>query len=214
MKLIIPVKAPAGAKQRLSSILNEDQRAKLCRLMLEDVLQAVRQSGLSSATLVVSSDPSVKDLADTYKVDFLLTTEDRGYSEDALLAVEQISSNEMEAVAIIPADVPQLSGSDLSSLVEEHQPGITLCPAIADGGTNALVFDLPRTIPLVFGIDSLVKYQQEAARKAIKARVSRLPGLERDIDTPGDIQWLRQQEKGGKAWAYVRGLSLEYGEKS
>jgi 2-phospho-L-lactate guanylyltransferase (CobY/MobA/RfbA family) len=79
-----------------------------------------------------------------------------------------------------------------------------------DGGTNGLVFSPPLEIPLRYGKDSLNKFKQEAARQGIETRLAPIRGLERDIDRPEDLIWLREQPRGGQAWTYVRGLNIEH----
>lgn len=174
--------------------------------MLEDVLQAAEESGLGQKTVVVSSDPAIEYISAKYQAKFLLTSEDGGYSEDALLGVNYFIEDDEEALAIIPADVPQVSALDFSRLMDAHGKGITLCPAIADGGTNALVFDPPLMIPLVFGLNSLSRFQQVAEQQAVSVKVLTVEALARDIDTPEDLQWLKSQQQGGKSWEYLQQL--------
>lgn len=207
MNLIIPVKAGKMAKQRLSSILNETERERLCHFMLEDVLQAIRDAGLIQSTTVVSSDDQIASLAGNYHSGFMPTPRDHGYAADAAWAVRAMAFNERQVVAVMPADIPQLCAEEIRTLERKHRSGITLCPALRDGGTNALVFTTPPELPMLFGVDSLQKYRQYAETAGIPVQLLDLPGFARDIDTPEDIDWLMSQKHGGRAREYLRSIA-------
>jgi 2-phospho-L-lactate/phosphoenolpyruvate guanylyltransferase len=203
MWVILPVKAFKNAKLRLANVLTPAQRARFSYLMLEDILQTLSTSEAVQGITLISSDQSVQTLAKRYQTEFQLTDLDSGYSHDAMQAITTISQDNIDTLAIIPADVPQLSHEDLSRLHRIHDKGMTLCPAIIDGGTNGLLFSPPLPVPLMFGIDSLSKYQSAAAQNDIQVRIEKVRGLERDIDRPEDLLWLKEQKSGGKAWSYI-----------
>ena len=212
MNIIIPVKAGNRAKQRLSSRLNEVERKRLCHLMLEDVLQSICKAGFIQNTTVVSSDEQFTSLAAEYHAACMPTPRDSGYAADAALAVEAMQVRAPQVVAVLPADIPQLSPEEIRTLEREHQRGLTLCPALRDGGTNALVFTRPPVVPMLFGVDSLQKYRQYAATAGMPVTLLNLPGFERDIDTPEDLDWLLRQKQGGRARDYLRSISFNFNE--
>jgi 2-phospho-L-lactate guanylyltransferase (CobY/MobA/RfbA family) len=119
-------------------------------------------------------------------------------------AITALPHDGVDKVAIIPTDLPLLSHGDLELLDDAHQQGITLCPAEKDGGTNALVFTQPLTIPLLFGLDSCKKHQQAATDRGITVKIVQASGMQRDIDQPDDLLWLSKQSTGAEAWAYVK----------
>ena len=209
MWVIVPVKAFENAKLRLAKILNGAQRARLSILMLEDTLETLSTSDVVQGMTVISSDQSVGPLALRYQAEFLPGDMDRGYSQDATRGISSVDQYGIATIAIIPADLPCLSHADLSHLDLNHQGGMTLCPAVIDGGTNAVLFSPPLPMPLMFGIDSLNKYQNEAKQKNVAIKIERLEGLARDIDRPDDLLWLKQQLSGARAWSYIRQLKIE-----
>ncbi len=208
MWIILPVKAFRDAKLRLAGVLSPQQRAQLSRLMLEDLLYTLHTSDVVEGVTLISSDQSVQVLADRYKAEFLLTDKDSGYSEDAMQAISTVSAGHIDKIAIIPADIPQLGLADLSRLDQLHDAGLTLCPAVVDGGTNGVLFSPPLPISLVFGVDSLSKYCDEVERCGIPVNIVKITGLERDVDRPADLFWLRNQASGGRTWAYLRDLEI------
>jgi 2-phospho-L-lactate/phosphoenolpyruvate guanylyltransferase len=208
MWVIVPVKSFSNAKLRLADVLSPSQRSKLGYLMLDDILKTLSSSDEVTGVTVISSDESARSLTEKYAVKLLKTDSDSGYSEDAMLALAAVSQESSDNIAIIPADVPQLNHDDLLQLKKAHRKGLSLCPAIVDGGTNAMLFELPLTIPLMFGIDSLEKYRSAAIKNNLTVTIHTIPGLQHDIDRPEDLEWLRKQDSGGQAWSYIRMLEL------
>ena len=204
MWVILPVKAFRNAKLRLAAVLTAKQRARFSYLMLEDLLEALHTSPDVDGITVISSDQSVQALTQRYQVELLLTNVDSGYSQDATQAINALQQQDIATVAIIPADVPYLSHADLSRLNLLHDKGLTLCPAVIDGGTNGLLFSPPLRIPLMFGNDSLNKYLSAAQENNLATKIAQIAGLERDIDRPEDLLWLKNQVSGGQAWSYIR----------
>ncbi len=204
MWIILPVKHLQNSKLRLESVLSDEQRSRFSYLLLMDTLVTICSSKHIQGVTIISSDQSISRLAEQYHAEFILTDKDSGYSKDAMDAITALSQNGVDKIAIIPTDLPQLSHNDLELLDEAHKQGITLCAAEKDGGTNALVFTPPLTIPLLFGQDSCKKHQETAKAKGITVKIVKVPGLLRDIDQPDDLLWLSEQTSGGEAWSYVK----------
>lgn len=206
MQVLLPVKRFDRAKRRLSTLLDEGQRSRLASLLLQDVLDTLRSSPAISGIFLVGSDPELVPLAGEEKIRLLPLTCDGGHAADLDRALELLPRCNGEPVLILPADVPQLCTAELAMLADAPVQGIVLCPAIRDGGTNALLFRRPLPIPLLFGEGSFSRHQQAARQRGVRVRVLELPGLGRDIDRPEDLQWLARQPTGGRSWRYVRRL--------
>jgi 2-phospho-L-lactate/phosphoenolpyruvate guanylyltransferase len=207
MHVIVPVKSFENAKMRLSKVLTLEQRIELSDHMLNDILHTLHTSDDVQGVTIVSSDKSIQELAENYQAGFIQIESDGGYSEDATHALNTLDSSRYKTIGIIPADVPQLSHADLSKLAKNHTEGITLCPAIIDGGTNAMIFNVPLPVPLMFGKDSLETYRSFAVKNNIPVNVELIKGLERDVDRPEDLLWLSKQSSGGKAWSFIKNLT-------
>ena len=204
MWIILPVKHCQDSKLRLKDVLSDEQRCRFSYLLVMDTLQTLCSSMHVQGVTIISSDQSLSRLAEQYNVEFILTDKDSGHAEDTMDAITALSHDGVDKVAIIPTDLPQLSHGDLELLDDAHQQGITLCPAEKDGGTNALVFTPPLTIPLLFGLDSCKKHQQAATDRGITVNIVQATGMQRDIDRANDLLWLSKQSTGAKAWAYVK----------
>ena len=190
----------------MKNILSVEQRCQFSYLMVMDTLQTLCSSDHVQGVTMISSDQSLSQLAEQYHAEFILTDRDSGYSKDAMDAITALSQNGVDKMAIIPADLPQLSHRDLELLDNAHEQGVTLCAAEKDGGTNALVFTPPLAIPLLFGLDSCKNHQQAANDRGVTVNIVQASGIQRDIDRLDDLQWLSEQPGGGKAWRYVKDL--------
>ena len=204
MRIILPVKHLKDSKTRLKNVLSDEQRWQFNYLMVIDTLQTLCSSEHVQGVTMISSDQSLSRLAEQYHVKFILTEKDSGYSNDAMDAINTLSKNDVDKIAIIPADLPLLSYHDLELLDNTHEQGVTLCAAEKDGGTNALVFTPPLAIPLLFGLDSCKNHQQVAIDRGVTVNTVQASGIQRDVDRADDLLWLSKQSSGGQAWAYVK----------
>jgi 2-phospho-L-lactate guanylyltransferase (CobY/MobA/RfbA family) len=79
-------------------------------------------------------------------------------------------------------DLPLASKDDVINLINQHRNGLTLVIANKDGGTNALILDMPRSFPFQFGENSLEKHLLEAKSFGVETRVISIDGLSFDLD--------------------------------
>ena len=211
MWVLLPVKRLEHSKLRLGALLTPAQRRQLCLCMLEDILDALDKTPGVNGVTVVSCDTDVISRVNGPGVDILDTGVDGGYAADVLKGIEAVSGKDVDKVLVIPADVPELSNTDLIGLDRSHQEGITLCPAHNDGGTNGLVFTPPLTIDLMYGENSFERFRREARQRQVTVNISSPPGLARDIDRPDDLFALQQLSTGGHAWGYLKSLEITSG---
>lgn len=189
---LVPVKAPALAKSRLAPVLEPEECASLCMAMLSDVLAALDGASHVNEVAVVTADKNVAALAK--KNGYRVMNDDAMNLCDALdSAARELADNGVETVLIVPADVPTISSGDIDALIEKHCGGLSISPAIRDGGTNALVCSPPDAVPFCYGEDSAKKHLQRAEQAGIEAVRLPLPAFFRDVDLPDDLLWLKNQ---------------------
>ena len=111
------------SKQRLSGALFQDERERLVRAMLRDVLGALRASSGLADVLVITRDAEVGALAKECGAQVLA---ERG-DDDLNAALRQAAAHLVEAGApgllVVPADVPAVTPAELSALADEHGAG-------------------------------------------------------------------------------------------
>jgi 2-phospho-L-lactate guanylyltransferase len=190
---LVPVKAPARSKSRLSPWLSREECAELARWMAADVLTALRDSKLLTG-IALLGDGMALDVAGVDE-NCRLIAEDPQLDLCANLqrAAAGLAAEGVETLLVVPADLPTLRPADVRELLVARRSGVTVCPAARDGGTNALVSTPPDAVEFLFGPDSARRHIEAAARRGFKTTRLELPAFARDIDTGEDLRWLCAQ---------------------
>ena len=192
---LVPVKARSAGKQRLALALPEAARATLVRVMLEHVLDSLRACAHIDEVAVMSPDP------DRLPPEVALLTDagaDMNASLSAALAV--LEGRGATRIAIVSADLPQLTPDDVTALVLAAEHGVALAPDHTGLGTNAACLALPARLAFHFGPGSFAQHVAEARRLGMEpARVQR-PGLAFDVDEPADVGVLRARAEARYAF--------------
>lgn len=185
---LIPVKALAGAKTRLASVLSPAFRQALCLAMLEDVVGAARAARRVEQVVVLAADRAALRLATRLGVQTLPEPPGLpGLNEALALACRTLAAAGARAVLVLPMDVPLADPADIDALCAvDGAPAVALCPA-ADGGTNALLLAPPTVIAPAFGPGSAALHAHQAAAAGVTCRVLDLPSLRLDVDGPADL---------------------------
>jgi 2-phospho-L-lactate guanylyltransferase len=195
---VVPVKEIARSKQRLSGALFQDERERLVRAMLRDVLGALRGSSGLADVLVITRDAEVGALAKECGAQVLA---ERG-GDDLNAALRQAAAHLVEVGApgllVVPADVPAVTAAELSALAEEHGAGraITLVADRRGIGTNALAASPPDVCPFLFGEESFERHVQAARSAGIEPKVMDARGLRYDVDVENDLDEIAMQSPG------------------
>ncbi len=191
---LVPVKSLNVAKQRLKNRLGAD-RGGLALAMLKDVLAALCRSNEVSHIVLVTADPRVAAIAEQ---DGAIVVEEEGSNgmikalERGLDAIRQMGGRH---TAIIPADVPLISGPETDKVVRELRlqrkvrgdelTGIG--PSKDLGGTNFLCIDANRPLPLMFGPDSYRRHQDCAIEHGYPPVSLLSDTISLDIDEEKDL---------------------------
>jgi 2-phospho-L-lactate guanylyltransferase len=194
----VPVKEIARSKQRLSGALFQDERERLVRAMLRDVLSALRASSGLADVLVITRDAEVGVLAKECGAQVLA---ERG-TDDLNAALRQAAAHLVEVGApgmlVVPADVPAVTADELSVIAAEHGAGraVTLAPDRGRIGTNAMASSPPNVCPFFFGDGSFARHLQAARDAGIEPTVIDARGLRYDVDTESDLDEIARQSPG------------------
>jgi len=190
---LVPVKTPCRSKTRLTPVLEQDECARLCMAMLNDVLEALgNASGIDEVT-VVTSDEDVAEFARTAGHRVL---HDNGADLCTALdnAAAQLAASGVGTVLILPADIPTVTSQDIDDLLTRHEGGLSISPAIRDGGTNALICSPPDAVEFCFGTNSADRHIHQAEQAGIPCSRLPVPAFFRDVDLPDDLAWLSTRE--------------------
>ena len=209
---IVPVKGLQAAKTRLAPVLDRVQRVRFTLLMLEDVLEQLKQVEALAGVGVLSDDLKVQTLARQMNV--RIWSDHADVLNPGLQAVAGGLAAEGSGIMIVPGDVPAARAQEYRQLLMTHcstghRRGLTMVEAIADGGTNALLCDPGVEMKFRFGPGSFKAHVQEAERLHIEITVADVPGLLRDIDRPEDLFWLLATEHDCRAGSFLQRVLAE-----
>jgi 2-phospho-L-lactate guanylyltransferase len=201
---LVPVKTPHESKTRLASILQQQECATLSRAMFMDVFAALSAATAIAHIVVLTNDDEVATLAGQLGHTVIRDESAGELCEGLNTAASYIADQGADTMLVIPGDIPTITPQDIQQLLDLHQGGLSLCPAIRDGGTNAMVCSPPDAMPFQFGSDSANKHLATAAEHGLKAARLPLQAFFRDIDIPDDLTWLSGQQSQTNTLQFLR----------
>ena len=185
---VVPVKQLSRVKQRLSTLLNEQERADLFQAMLQDVLNNLQQCQYIDSIYIVSSDSSLEELANKFSADIIVEPEPSDLNHAAAKAGKLLANNGISRLLLVPGDLPLLSVSELDKVLSfTSENALTIVPSRDLEGSNCLVCSPPDCLPFSFGEQSFNRHLQLANNLHLKTKVVHLPGIGLDIDTEADL---------------------------
>ena len=190
MWAIIPINEFSRSFTRLSSVLDLEQRMELAKNLSSRLIQILLTvdevekivlftceknwpGELQHSKLVLIKDAAKKPLKQ--KID---SVADWAYG---------LGAKKMMYLSI---DLPIVEKKDITQIIDSHKHGLTLVQAKKDGGTNALIADLPRKINFQFGADSFRKHLEAAKLEKLKTNIQSTEGLSFDLDDHDDWEFL------------------------
>jgi 2-phospho-L-lactate/phosphoenolpyruvate guanylyltransferase len=223
----VPMKDLVNAKQRLMRVLTPPRRAALARAMLEDVLRALCAAPLQAVSVplgevspplrkipvsirevyVVTRDPDVAAVVRQFPCTILEEPVNRGHTEAVAFAQEAAESAGAEAFLTVPGDVPCITSSEITAMLEgvRGDRGALFVPSASGHGTNGVVLRPPGVMALKFGEPSFANHLTAARRRGLEPTTLQLPGLALDIDGPEDLQALLERGAGTASRQLVAG---------
>ncbi|WP_375194576.1 2-phospho-L-lactate guanylyltransferase [Sphingobium sp.] len=187
--VVIPVKAAAACKTRLSRVIDEPGRRNLVADMLERTFAAACQAAGPDRVLLLG--PSRHGLADDVA---LLDDPGRGLNAALTSARDAALAAGMERLLFLSADLPLIKADDVTAMLDMAPGHVAVAPDRAQQGTNALSLPLPQGEDFQFryGEGSFAAHRREAERIALPFTTILRPGLAFDIDQPDDLEGWRR----------------------
>ena len=190
MWAIIPINEFSRSFTRLSSVLDLEQRMELAKNLSSRLIQILLRvdevekivlftceknwpGEMQHSRLVLRKDEDKKPLKQ--KID---SVADWAYGSGA------------KKMMYLSIDLPIVEKKDITQIIDSHKHGLTLVQAKKDGGTNALIADLPRKINFQFGADSFRKHLEAAKLEKLKTNIQSTEGLSFDLDDHDDWEFL------------------------
>jgi len=195
VRVVVPFDA-AAPKTRLSGVLDSDERDDFARVMLDDVLGAVREAGHTPE--VLSTEP----------LDFGPVRVDERPLSEAVNAV--LAERGGEQTAVVMADLALVTAETVERLVNT-EGDVVIAPG-RGGGTNALLVRHPEFETDYHGV-SCRDHRRIARNIGADVRECDSFRLATDVDEPADLVELLLHGEGESAgWLRERGFELDAGD--
>jgi 2-phospho-L-lactate guanylyltransferase len=194
--VLVPIKALAWGKSRLSPLLPDTARHALSQAMLTDVLTSVRLASTVDGSVVVSSDATLLALARQLGAAAVDEQYPRGLNGAVAVGTDFCLRQEATTLLVLLADLPLVKAQDIDFLFRQLTggPEVILVPCKEGEGTNALLRVPPLVMAPCFGGPSLNAHQQVAQREGIACRVVEVPHIAFDVDSVADLEYLAMQK--------------------
>ena len=202
---VVPAKDLAQAKQRLAGVLTPEERQGLAQAMLADVLTALAGVPALAGIIVVTREASFAAIARSFDAHVIADLRHEGPSAAIMLAANELAAEGAAGMLAIPADVPLASAAEIGEIaaVTTARPAVTLVPALADMGTNAIALTPSDAIPIRFGKQSFFQHLEAALERGLTPRILRLPGIGLDIDRPEDLSAFLAHRSATRSHAFL-----------
>ncbi len=202
MRAVIPFKK-SNAKSRLGALLSEKEREELAIAMLNDMAEALINSGCFEVVDVLSTS-----IIEVKGANIVLT--EIGLNEALNEYLQKMSSHKInEPILIIMADIPLVSINNIREIVASRAD-IVIAPGRM-GGTNALFIREPSSFHVDYYGASFLKHCEIARKNNLKLEVFDSFNLSTDIDEVEDLAEVLLHGKG-QAAHYLKKLGFSLAE--
>lgn len=201
VRVVVPAKPLAASKSRLAPRLPPDRRRALVLAMLHHVLRVTHGSGVADV-VVVGGDDAISALCRRLGLPWGPEPA-AGLNACVQHAFQSACDAGWDGVMYLPADLPELTVSDLVSLLElsESVRRPVVAPDRFEQGTNALLIPTGIMFKVMLGAGSFRRHLAQCSELGVPVSVYRSQGLGLDIDTPPDLDVLVARRPG--LWAEV-----------
>ena len=203
---VVPAKDSADAKSRLAGVLRSEERRELAAAMLADVLAALARVPGLAGTVVVTREAELADCARTHGARVIADLRPTGLNAAVALAADRLAQEGAAGIIALPGDIPLTSAESIEQIraAMPPAPSVTLVPALADMGTNAVAIAPPDAIPPCFGPRSFFRHQEAALARGLAPRILRLPDIGFDLDRPEDLATFLARPSRTRTYALLR----------
>lgn len=198
--VVLPMRSVSGGKLRLGEALDAEEREELVLGMLLHTLSELGRWPSCRRIHLVSPDPVLDAATRQAGADVTVHRQQgEGLNEGIGLGIGVAQREKAASVLVLPGDLPDLAADALDELLMAADAGlaaaaggplVTIAPADAGGGTNALLLCPPDAIAPAFGTGSFEAHLRAAEDAGVAVQVVHDPALGFDLDTPDDLERL------------------------
>ena len=185
----IPIKKFSDSKLRLTPILNPEEREQLASKMVNQTIDALKDSNICNSITLVTNDPNLYiDGTETFVTKSLLND---------CLAEAILFCKPKDIILIMHADLPAIKKFDLQKLKDcFNNDVINIVSDAKEKGTNCLMFHSSMSFELKFGLNSFQLFLDEFSSKNYKHQNIMINALKDDLDSEEDYFKLIKYVKG------------------
>jgi 2-phospho-L-lactate guanylyltransferase len=192
---LIPFK-PINPKTRLSCILSQDEREEFAKIMLGDVISAVKRTGCT-ATLLCTSKFECRDA--------LVAVRKEGLNEAINWALPQFHCPSL----IIMSDLPMVTPGNLQRVIST-KADMAIVPGLG-GGTNVIFVKKPENFHVEYYGFSFRRHLQIAEELGFTVEIIDSMRMSTDVDEPQDLVELMIHGHGeAREWLYNHDFTLSF----
>ncbi len=189
MKAVVPYKT-MNAKSRLSTLFTTEERARLARLMLDDITGVLKEADLKVVLLTTTP----------FQYDAEIVVSEKDLND----ALNDFLSSETEPVIIIMADVPLITLKNVRAIL--NSPSDVVISPGRGGGTNIQLIKDPQKYHVDYYGASFLDHMRIAEDNGLTVEVFDSFNASSDIDEASDLVELYIHGKG-KAADYLRSFT-------
>lgn len=196
MWALIPINSFNASMSRLSSLLNQEERIELTKVLAIQTLNILNKIEAIDKIIVMTHET---EWIESLSIEKITTIDD--FDVPVLKKKIEKASNWMEKqkakrIIYLSIDLPLINLTDVETFINSHKKGMTIVEADKDGGTNALILDMPRMIDFQFGENSFKKHIQSAENANITIKVFKNRALSSDLDDENDFKKFKMHNYG------------------
>jgi 2-phospho-L-lactate guanylyltransferase len=186
--IIILIKDLDSAKSRLTSVLLPAARRQLALTNAQRAVDAAINVG---PTLAICGSDEAARVAAALGAEVIVESSPSGQNAAGATGLVAASARGAKAALLLSSDLPLVDSAALERMLARAAtlsgPVAVAAAAIGRRGTNALFLRPMDNFDLHFGDASLLRFADEARRRARMFVVHQDPCLGLDLDEPGDL---------------------------
>jgi 2-phospho-L-lactate guanylyltransferase len=189
LHVLIPCKALALGKSRLSPMLSAPERAALCAELLRRTLDCALAVVPAERCHLVSADAAAAELAMARRVGTIAEPPEAGLNRALEAARDALCADAAAALLVLPIDLPLASARAVQALAAIGGD-VVVAPDRHGRGTNALYLAAAAASAFTFrfGSGSLAAHRAEAEARGLSFRLFEDQALAFDLDEPEDLR--------------------------
>jgi len=205
---ILPVKQFHRAKTRLRPVLTRSECTSIARMMAMDMLRLLSSVEQLDRIMVVGGGPDQARLARIHGCDYAAEDPTLDVSQNLMRVCRLPPVSTAARLLYVPADLPLLTGQDVTRVLARRDCELTICRAMRDRGTNAMLSTPASRMTFSLGANSAERHAQAASADKRQFELLDDIAFQRDIDVPEDLAWLCRHGDRGRTVEYLQESKL------